>query len=187
MTPSTAPINVPRKRLLSMGDDSLAPSLRKRPRLSSITSTDFQIQLMGGSASANASVLVYFFSRPSSSLTPITPSLPSSTASREHARSTATTSAFSASPMARPRAAAPRSPPHGRAAQAIWRTSREAPRSSAVQAWLSCAACPLHPSAQPSAPPPTRNHPPNTTSATPRSLSTFHLRRPMIRPTWPRS
>ena len=85
MTPSIAPINVPRKRLLSMGDDSL----RKRPRLSSIT-TDFQ---MGGSAVASASVLAYFFSRPSSTLISITP-LPSSTAFRGRVPSTATISAF---------------------------------------------------------------------------------------------
>ncbi|KAF8064304.1 WD40 repeat-like protein [Lyophyllum atratum] len=60
--PRTAPIDVPRKRLLSMGEDSVGPSLRKRPRVSSISrvstmSAEFLTHSRGGSPSVNPSQL----------------------------------------------------------------------------------------------------------------------------------
>lgn len=63
MNSSTMPITMPRKRLLSIGADetqSAGPSLRKRPRLSSIN-TDLRIHLMGGSAASNTSVIPSHF------------------------------------------------------------------------------------------------------------------------------
>ncbi|GLB44511.1 putative WD40 repeats [Lyophyllum shimeji] len=60
--PTAAPIDVPRKRLLSMGEDAAGPSLRKRPRVSSISrassiSSEFQLQLRGASPSVKQSHL----------------------------------------------------------------------------------------------------------------------------------
>ncbi|KAG6910392.1 hypothetical protein DXG01_011107 [Tephrocybe rancida] len=57
-TSATAPINVPRKRLLSLGEggESAGPILRKRPRVSSI-SVGFQDSLRGVSPSINVSTL----------------------------------------------------------------------------------------------------------------------------------
>ena len=57
---SSGPSNV-RKRVISMGEGSIGPPQRKRPRVSSI-SAEFQIQLLGGSASVASGVRILFLS-----------------------------------------------------------------------------------------------------------------------------